>query len=70
MTQHLTGALYADKGYIGRELFSKLWQRGLHLITSIRRNMGFLCSKVRKATWPCPEKRGNAPFTRVFVPPF
>jgi Transposase DDE domain len=39
MTQHLTGALYADKGYIGRELFRKLWQRGLHLITSIRRNM-------------------------------
>jgi Transposase DDE domain len=39
MTQHLAGTLYADKGYIGRELFSKLWQRGLHLITSIRRNM-------------------------------
>ena len=32
--------------------------------------IGFLCSKVRKATWPCPEKRGNAPFTRVFVPSF
>jgi Transposase DDE domain len=39
MTRHLAGALYADKGYIGRELFRKLWQRGLHLITSIRRNM-------------------------------
>ena len=39
MTQHLAGTLYADKGDIGRELFSKLWQRGLHLITSIRRNM-------------------------------
>jgi Transposase DDE domain len=39
MTQHLAGALYADKGYIGRELFRELWQRGLHLITSIRRNM-------------------------------
>jgi len=39
MTQHLTGKLYADKGYIGRELFTKLWQRGLHLITGIRRNM-------------------------------
>src|ERR1700739_4143010 len=35
MTQHLAGALYADKGYIRR----KLWQRGLHLIPSIRRNM-------------------------------
>jgi len=39
MTQHLAGKLYADKGYIGRELFTKLWRRGLHLITSIRRNM-------------------------------
>src|SRR3954451_21064972 len=39
MTRHLAGKLYADKGYIGRELFHKLWRRGLHLITSIRRNM-------------------------------
>jgi Transposase DDE domain len=35
----LAGKIYADKGYIGHELFSKLWQRGLHLITGIRRNM-------------------------------
>jgi hypothetical protein len=39
ITQHLAGKLYADKGYIGRELFATLWQRGLHLITSIQRNM-------------------------------
>src|SRR5690349_14039513 len=39
MTQHLAGKLYADKGYIGHELFKRLWRRGLHLITSIRRNM-------------------------------
>jgi len=39
MVQHLAGKLYADKGYIGRELFNQLWQRGLHLITGIRRNM-------------------------------
>ena len=39
ITQHLAGKIYADKGYIGRELFSKLWQRGLHLITGIRRNV-------------------------------
>ena len=39
ITQTLAGKIYADKGYIGRELFSKLWQRGLHLITGIRRNM-------------------------------
>jgi IS5 family transposase len=39
ITQHLTGKAYADKGYIGHELFTRLWQRGLHLITGIRRNM-------------------------------
>ena len=39
ITRHLRGKLYADKGYIGRALFNKLWQRGLHLITAIRRNM-------------------------------
>ena len=39
ITRPLAGKLYADKGYIGRELFGKLWQRGLHLITGIRRNM-------------------------------
>jgi hypothetical protein len=35
LTRHLTGQLYADKGYISRQVFSKLWQRGLHLITGI-----------------------------------
>ena len=39
MTKHLRGKLCADKGYIGKELFKALWQHGLHLITSIRRNM-------------------------------
>ena len=39
LSQHLMGKIYADKGYIGHQLFSKLWQRGLHLITGIRRNM-------------------------------
>ena len=39
ISQQLSGKLYADKGYISRSLFNKLWQRGLHLITGIRRNM-------------------------------
>jgi Transposase DDE domain len=39
ITRHLTGKLYADKGYISSEMFHTLWQRGLHLITGIRRNM-------------------------------
>ena len=39
ITPHLAGKLYAGKGYVGHELFRKLWHRGLHLITGIRRNM-------------------------------
>jgi Transposase DDE domain len=39
ITQHLSGKAYADKGYISREEFLKLWRRGLHLITGIKRNM-------------------------------
>src|SRR3954452_1855198 len=39
ITRHLRGKLYVDKGYISREVFTKLWQRGRHLITGIRRNM-------------------------------
>jgi hypothetical protein len=39
VTSHLAGKPCADKGSVGRELFAKLWRRGLHLITSIRRNV-------------------------------
>jgi IS5 family transposase len=39
ITKNLVGKVYADKGYIGKELFKKLWQRGLHLVVGIRRNM-------------------------------
>jgi transposase len=39
MTRHLAGKPCADKGYVGRALFAAPWQRGPHLITSIRRNM-------------------------------
>jgi hypothetical protein len=39
ITKNITGKIYADKGYIGKKLFEKLWQRGLHLITGIRKNM-------------------------------
>ena len=39
ITKGLVGKLLADKGYISQRLFDELWQRGLHLITGIRRNM-------------------------------
>ena len=35
----LTGKTYADKGYIGKDLFKRLWKNGLHLFTGIKRNM-------------------------------
>ncbi|PIR38569.1 MAG: hypothetical protein COV35_06510 [Alphaproteobacteria bacterium CG11_big_fil_rev_8_21_14_0_20_39_49] len=39
MVKYLRGKCYADKGYIGKKIFEKLWGHGLHLITGIRRNM-------------------------------
>jgi hypothetical protein len=39
LTEKLAGKLYADKGYIGHDLFLSLLQKGVHLITGIRRNM-------------------------------
>src|SRR5690606_11452030 len=33
------GRLFADKGYIGKELMQMLFVDGVHLITSIRNNM-------------------------------
>lgn len=39
MTKGLEGKLFADKGYISKDLFALLWRRSLHLITGIRKNM-------------------------------
>jgi IS5 family transposase len=39
MTKGLKGKLFADNGYISKKLFAKLWRRGLHMITGIRKNM-------------------------------
>lgn len=35
----IVGKLYADKGYISKELSSLLFDQGLHLVTGIRNNM-------------------------------
>lgn len=49
MNQHLKGSLFADKGFISQDLFKKLYQRGLKLITGIRRNMkNYLMDLVEK----------------------
>jgi hypothetical protein len=39
ITQNLTGKLIGDKGYVSQTLFAKLMQRGLQLITKVRKNM-------------------------------
>lgn len=39
MTEKLFGKLFADRGYISQALFHQLYDEGLVLITSIRKNM-------------------------------
>lgn len=39
MMQKLQGLMFGDKGYIGKELFSRLLEKGLKLITRNRKNM-------------------------------
>lgn len=39
LTQTLKGKLFGDRGYISQKLFDQLYQRGLQLITRIRKNM-------------------------------
>ncbi len=39
MADGLMGILLADKGYISKEKFQKLWKKGLHILVGIRRNM-------------------------------
>ena len=39
MIKELKGKCFADKGYLGKNLFQDLWDKGIHLITGIRKNM-------------------------------
>ena len=39
LTAAVQGKVFADKGYLSQALLKRLWQRGLHLVTSLRRNM-------------------------------
>ncbi len=39
LTQTLQGKIFADKGFISKKLFSKLYKRGLKMITELKRNM-------------------------------
>ncbi len=37
--KNVSGKLYADKGYISKRLFDALFEKGITLVTSIRKNM-------------------------------
>ena len=39
MTRNIIGLLFGDKGYISKELFLKLYKRGLKIVTGIRKTM-------------------------------
>ena len=39
MTEDLFGKLFGDKGYLSQALFETLYERGLELVTSLRKNM-------------------------------
>jgi hypothetical protein len=40
LTENVFGKLYGDKGYIiNKDLFRKLYEKGIHLVTKIRANM-------------------------------
>lgn len=39
LTDKVFGKLYADKGYISRSLFGRLWYDGVHIVTGLRSNM-------------------------------
>lgn len=39
LTRHLTGKLFGDKGYLGKQRAAALLKRGLVLLTKVRKNM-------------------------------
>jgi hypothetical protein len=39
MTNEIYGKLFADKGYISKKLFEKLYENNIHLITKAKKNM-------------------------------
>ena len=42
LTKKLKGSIYADKGYIGADLFKALYKRGLKLITRLLTKLSLL----------------------------
>lgn len=47
MVGSLTGKLYGDKGYLGKNFAGELWDKGIELITNVRKNM----KKIALSLW-------------------
>jgi hypothetical protein len=39
LVKHLFGKLFGDKGYISQDLFERLFENGLQLVTRLKKNM-------------------------------
>jgi hypothetical protein len=39
ITKNISGKLFGDKGYLSKKLFKNLYERGISLVTKIRKNM-------------------------------
>jgi hypothetical protein len=39
LTENIKGIMLADKGYISKKWFAKLWKKGLRILVGIRKNM-------------------------------
>ena len=39
LLQEFQGVIYGDKGYISQDLFSRLWKKGIKLVTGVKANM-------------------------------
>jgi hypothetical protein len=39
LTKDMFGKLFGDRGYISKKLFDKLWEKDIHLVTGIKKNM-------------------------------
>ncbi len=39
MTKGLLGKIFADKGYLGKDFFKELFERGVQVVTGIKKNM-------------------------------
>ena len=65
LTKKLKGSVYADKGYIGADLFKALYKRGLKLITEVHQQLRVIlhCNTPVKRL-----KRKSYPILAVAIP--